>query len=342
MKSKKTLGNKPTKQKWIRENYIYIILIGGLFVTMYCVNIYQNSTSYICSKNSDKCVCEEYNELLVINENLIDPPTSHQEPSNICKQLRLKTQAELDIDDCNNNPREDDLCKCEEYLGTDCYIEAVYEQEFLLSNGNWANLTTHFKVNGTEQCYPVDVNLAKINSSKFRLISANKITINEYCLKSRPKFDYEKHPEDYVAETKCNEEEINYQNKSCINTCSDKFGVANSNYRECLNINCQRIEICLNNITTYRLKNECEKGNPDWVEGVDINNLQCKEYQIVIDGFINKEYNRIIEVKLPNSTHELDNFCKLGWNIKSRTCKTKLRTYMLNCIRFQTICSKRG
>jgi len=64
---------------------------------------------------------------------------------------------------------------------------------------------------------------------------------NKSCTKSRPKIDYEKHPEDYVTE---------------INQ------VINEEY-------------ITNNQTTYRLKNECEKGNPNFISKL----INCsKEY----------------------------------------------------------------
>ena len=100
-----------------------MILVGfGLY------GLYSSSTPYICSKNPDKCVCEEfkvfttaygYKPIFVKTEqeartlqigSAYNPPPINYE----CMKFRKKTQAEQDADSCNSNPREDDLCKCEE------------------------------------------------------------------------------------------------------------------------------------------------------------------------------------------------------------------------------------
>ena len=75
-------------------------------------------TNAWCSDNPDKCVCET-KDGYAYSQDL--QPCFKKIDNNL--KLRKKSQAELDIDDCQNNPREDDKCKCLEYEGDrDCKI----------------------------------------------------------------------------------------------------------------------------------------------------------------------------------------------------------------------------
>ena len=104
------------------------------------------------------------------------------------------------------------------------------------------------------------------------------------CIKSRPKFDYEKHPDNYTREIKVvlNEEWINnccenvtinigdnrqtyIANKICFEADSEAFSQINT-----INVSkCQATPKFINK-TTYRLKNECEKGEKTWTTTLDI------------------------------------------------------------------------
>ncbi len=183
-----------------------------------------------------------------------------------------KTQAELDIDDCNTNPREDDLCKCEEYNYIDkeaggyadeaCnyfykwgHADCAAEAKQYVDSMNWSTNESKYI---SQIKYEMYCEQRKIRTSgDFQRFC--QIT----CGKSRPKTDYEKHPEDYVAEIKL------------ISNCSSKVSDSEINISlsqmeiwatQCLNqkVNCN-ISCSLGNQTTYRLKNECEKGNDRYI-----------------------------------------------------------------------------
>ena len=141
------------KQSWIKENWGSVLLgiiIGVIIITI----IHTNSTSYICSKSPEKCVCE-YTTTQGIQ---ISAKTELCDGRGGDYNFRLKTQAELDIDFCNLNPREDEKCKC-------------------IEKEDWCKVALDY-----------------VNYIPCVWVSK--------CIKSRPKTDWENHPEDYVAETK--------------------------------------------------------------------------------------------------------------------------------------------
>lgn len=272
------------KQSWIKFYWIELSIIGLLLLLVLGFNYYYNSTSYICSKNPNKCVCEKEIQYAGSYDS-ISGETSL--PYKECSKFRKKTQPELDTDDCNNNPREDDLCKCEEYK--------QYYQSYKNDNDECKNL----------------------------VLSNKEIVWTCYsCIKSRPKTNYEKHPEDYVAEIIYpQQEEIFYDTRelTSLNTPYIIVNLTNSFYfyhknsrnyifdfQEIINDKpyldrdlildkiIVRFKDLRINQTTYRLKNECEKGNPNWINEelitccdgihpcvIDINNPLCFETKTI-------------------------------------------------------------
>lgn len=148
------------------------------------------------------------------------------------------------------------------------------------------------------------------------------------CLKSRPKTDQEKHPEDYVAENECIEEVKAFSDKIYIK-CLHKKGCNKWNDSDMciLSVNpCIDDSIyyeCTQNLTTYRPKTECEKkyfvegkrvlvgdnsidgfyqiclkgsyegeqcweGNPDWVEETQLLQYSCISKYKNIEATYNK------------------------------------------------------
>ena len=116
----------------------------------------------------------------------------------ISSELRLKTQSELDIDDCNSNPREDEKCKCEEYLKypTETKLRLVYNKYRLEEkNISFADLNYSFYwyigdflidcERPVEDCFVYEIMQSKTD-----------------CLKSRPKTECEKGTDGWVEELK--------------------------------------------------------------------------------------------------------------------------------------------
>ena len=224
----------------------------GLFFLIIILLVISNDKHY-CKNNPDKCVCEIYIDnddgfikTISFSEGSLDNK-SYQEIEKEwgvkCSQFRKKTQAELDIDSCNSNPREDDLCKCEEKLNPEFkgWIAEIYEE-------NWES-------QGYE-CVPSP----NRNSEGELMVSCYT---QKKCIKSRPKTDWEIHPENYVAETECVEIESKEITNEQITKCQE-----HPTTTDCYDYRGQSAykTICIKNQTTYRLKNECEKGNPDRVE----------------------------------------------------------------------------
>ena len=101
------LKNMVKKQSWIKENWGYpVILIIVLSLVFW--HFYSKSTFYICSKSPEKCVFDDSR-----NGKIVSYQTDISLDQHYVK-LRLKTQSEFDINDCNSNPRDDVECKCEE------------------------------------------------------------------------------------------------------------------------------------------------------------------------------------------------------------------------------------
>lgn len=285
------------------------------------------SDNMYCKNNPDKCVLEARDDipknLRLIKEQYSDwsDYCLKHNPFNkdFCK-LRLKTQEELDIDDCTSNPREDENCKCEEYGVTEEDLikhnmeleeKNKIEQECLndIQHNRYCGSTlikiigscfksrpkTEFEkhpelykcetwevtfrnyFNETNNIYWYTDEALKYNSSSFQEV-LNDIK-NKECIKWRNKTDWEKHPEDYVAETITQIKGDNFLNQSGYNECSNQcykqfyyiqvegeFRICDS---RCKSNNTQWIE-WEENQTTYRLKTECEKGNIEWVEEINL------------------------------------------------------------------------
>ena len=200
-----------------------------------------------CRENPDKCVCELQQEIVTTNINYVnhldfelgyeccyasDDLKTIKCFKEECSKFRKKTADELLIDDCNSNPREDGACKCE------IWDKPTY---------NYSSVTLKsgevIKSSATG-CSQEDLETSRNSGYEVNFINTTN------CLKSRPKFDYEKYPEDYVAETQCIEEK-------CI-PMADLFcdSSDNTEWEDCGDI-CQRQ--CIKNQTTYRKKTECEK-----------------------------------------------------------------------------------
>lgn len=126
----------------------------------------------------------------------------------------------------------------------------------------------------------------------------------DYCIKSRPKTNYEKHPEDYVTEIIYpQQEEIFYDTRELtplnipyiIINLTNSFYIYHKNskyylfnFQEIINDKPLDRDLLLYKIivrfkdlrinqTTYSLKNECEKGNPDWVEETKIKSQKMND-----------------------------------------------------------------
>ena len=98
---------KKKKKNWIWKNrwiYLGIIIVLSVYIL---IKGYYNSETQWCSRNSDKCVCEQ-TDYYHFNSPDWDGVVG-------CDEFRKKTQAELDIDDCNSNPREDERCFCKQW-----------------------------------------------------------------------------------------------------------------------------------------------------------------------------------------------------------------------------------
>ena len=201
------------KQSWIKE----LIKKEGLAIAMVMVlmfvafsiiyGIYHNSASYICSKSPEKCVCGEegsYTEMSAFESDLpkIEKKLGQdwdcryfkqKVKCNHCLKFRLKTQAELDIDDCNSNPREDEICKCEGYQDSE-RLAGIFNQ-IRLKEKNISIETFKYVTYSYMNNFRVECRNPPIQDCFIYEIT----TKDAFCLKSRPKTDYEKHP-DYVAE----------------------------------------------------------------------------------------------------------------------------------------------
>ncbi len=107
------------KQNWIEEHTFSILFIITIVVILFYF-FYTNTTNYLCSNNPDKCVIKNQEDLTkCIFTRHLELAETKEDAKNNCIEynpklfsLRKKTQAEMDIDDCNSNPREDNRCNC--------------------------------------------------------------------------------------------------------------------------------------------------------------------------------------------------------------------------------------
>ncbi len=98
--------------------FIFVITI-GIIIFLGLAHI--SSDSFFCKHNPQKCVCERWNVHTGKNRFIseksclaFDAPCKAS-----CNKYRIKTQveiqAEVDRRDCEENPRDDDKCRCLEY-----------------------------------------------------------------------------------------------------------------------------------------------------------------------------------------------------------------------------------
>lgn len=224
------------KQRWIKEESnktLTKIFLGFVFVFGSISLIWWlNSTSYICSKNPAKCVYEPtqklYEDSCVTNptrENSClqfdDTPEEYclSQGSNALKMFctpRLKTQAELDIDDCNNNPRGDINCKCVEiskhYYDLRC--RDFHDNLWMIIGGITENISN---------LYPDG-----------KLFLGCSVGFNNECIKSHPKNPCEKGDKNYIevkGYSACLKGESDIEclnNPQLITTCREKTDVEKS------------------------------------------------------------------------------------------------------------------
>lgn len=323
------------KENWIDRNGGWLCsLLVILMLLIFSYSSYTSSPSYICSNSPEKCICREEvdcnSRALGIQYGLMSClwNTGDYFENNdwlkegTCIKSRLKTPSELAIDDCNSNPREDGTCKCEEYQkeieshSNQKLLESVEikRKEVELVSNSMTILTDKLNINWTE----AQINLffeylyEASNYTEQTLISYKKSEIyvevnTSNCLKSHPKTDQEKHPEYYVAEIKCIQEE-DYTSGDCINLTDIQFvdlGCDDTNESIVINktINCSLMikelqkeycyvrSRCIENQTTYRLKNECEKGNPNWIEVPEQGyNIFCDGDRDICERLLNEEH----------------------------------------------------
>ena len=176
----------------------------------------------------DKCVCEEFKTPEEIKPE--DAKLGNEE--NLCKSFRKKTQAELDTDDCKRanwfvGDDKENKCECEKWIN---------------SSDNWHSRTPieifneiypfigKYRDYTFEQCH-FNIPPDSFNNYSQWLSTTNGLTCSEHnvCLKSRPKTDWELHPENYVAETECVKSKSFSPDSQCINEvdfnpdCCEKF-----------------------------------------------------------------------------------------------------------------------
>lgn len=375
--------NMVKKQSWIRENYIYVIIISGLMLAFIFTENIRNSTSYICSKSPEKCVCEEKLNKIIpcgyFTKPVISPEEEYKLQKEHCtfKQVcRLKTQAELDIDDCNGNPRDDDLCRCEE---KDWRLAGLFNQVRLkernISIDDFKYITYSYLDNFKIECRQPPIQDCFVYER------------TDKCLKSRPKTNWEKHPEDYVVEIKeiineewinncCEDVNINLQNSNFKYSANKICFEANDkNWRNVNSINttkCKHTPKTINQ-TTYRPKTECEKkyfkegkyvligdsidgfyqicqkgsyegedcyeGNPDWVEETNFAyEINCNSSIAPCYRFISKQKDKISALKDKISALK---YSSIFTDFKDESFYTELAKNV-DVISYETICREKN
>ena len=220
-----------------------------------------------------------------------------QSSGNACSKQRKQTPEELEIDYCNKNPADSEQCICEGYKDSNiitgshgencrnisikkCIVNGLYyHNEEIPFEGlywEWAETCELESQFGNEV---TDVRNFSMEIVEENITNCDMVPDYEkVCSKARPKTDQEKHPENYIAETQCVEYgmtsyetcwnetfEICYDGfKSKTEKCND---LRNETFESCVGGGCLNCTAtCIRNSTTYRLKTECEKGNPAYIE----------------------------------------------------------------------------
>ena len=148
-----------------------------------------------CKSNPDKCVCEKVIYEAFVNVDLesktADIPDGGIKSTEICLQFRKKTQAELDIDNCNSNPREDDLCTCEELSSPNNYNLIGTFDEIAPIAESWLRYSAYpeERTCNTNQSY---------NNNEIIQVQCSQ---KGDCIKSRPKTKCEKGNQKFIQET---------------------------------------------------------------------------------------------------------------------------------------------
>lgn len=265
---------KSQKQSWIKDNRNNLLgVIGTLIIIGIGLIFYFDSTSYICSKNPEKCVCEE--DCLTTWENCLKNKKSdtdncsdlmpkkcyyndgyfhvvtHENAK--CNKFRLKTQKELDVSNCTGNPRDDKDCKLIQNLIPHYYDHCDFDYINELPN-----FVSAGERNKDGNCSVLIYTLEKI---------------------SRPKTECEKGNPDWVEETKIKKVDtsivphpecklqtgwfcpaigiVNLPCDNSTNTCRLESGLryVGCGYEE---------DICIANQTICREETLCDKSNADF------------------------------------------------------------------------------
>ena len=246
MREKTMKQNK--KESWFKENAEWLIAIVIIFALFALIGIakqnYFFSDKYFCSQNPDKCVC--VSEVV----GYCDEKCSEV---NFCREYRKKTQAELDIGDCNNNPREDEKCMCEDfeenqYLKCSTTISCIG----LINEKNrnkWNTEETIVYLTTLGLSKPLeffsDCTNAVVNKPIPITMDMCKYINKSQCIKSHPKTECEKENYNYI------EELVDYE---IIDTSTTP-------HKECILLDGD----CVAAIKNCRQKTEVEKKDCDWI-----------------------------------------------------------------------------
>lgn len=221
------------KQKWFRKNWNINVTIGIIILIILSLFWYFGDFPYNEDRQckhkrddwvKDMCICDNIknNEGFfswgIVNElggkdNFIKNYNKRY-PTDIVRiweserydgvefeycdgQFRKKTQSELDIDDCNSNPREDEKCKCEKNLTI--LSEANYT---LFDKSNNITFILGLRSNKYGQGFS-DNQILKFTNNSISIIKTEFIISSQECIKSRPKTECEKGNPDWVEEKTC-------------------------------------------------------------------------------------------------------------------------------------------
>lgn len=218
------------------QGLIAIALIILVVVVAIFIGNLGNIEEIYCKNNPDECVCEEWKYIDYRGEHIIDSEIHKEfifkdgdrirnEYAISCNSFHKLTPIELQEKDCNDNPREDEDCKCVEY------------NEDILDDlrGIGGELLYHNILdNQTIEQY-------------HRLM--NYVEDNIICTKSIPKTPCEKGDEDWVEEV--NEYCGDRKDINNILVC-----LGNESFKEC----CNTFNRNYREETTCRLKTDEEKG----------------------------------------------------------------------------------
>ena len=361
------------KENWIDKISVKWLLIGfGFTIIMVFYGMYLNSTYYLCGQHPEKCVCEEtvkcsqdkYGKIWVYGHeqavNSIGIFKKCKNSLNVGQQevytkLRLKTQSELLIDGCNNNPRDDTDCKCLEYKTTKILDSAIIDVEFI--NTPFGNFNYTFNLSGR---FDTEVYIQLTDQYRYNVSTYYNSVFNEFweykiiniseekwidyslnCLKSHPKTECEKGNNNYIQ----------YSYKKRGEQFEDCYEVPDFCYEGntyCDGIDSSKKLLILHNesCNDYKIsnpicipKNQCELGNLDWVEEICYFNATSdklclsKEQQIYTDVHDYIGHKTICREKTKEelkSSEKLINYSGYGRIIISRTDNSIISNLSIN------------